>query len=163
VIGGGFPLAAIAGRADIMRHFDKAQVGAEGWLMQLGTLSGNPVAAVAGLKTMEVLRRDGAYDQLNGTGKRLMQATSAALEEAGVPFQIVGEPSLFEVVFTGAKVRDYRDTQAGDAERTKRYNAVLREEGIFKSPGKTYPSLALTEEDLQQTEAAIRKAAMALD
>lgn len=163
VIGGGFPLAAIAGRADIMRHFDKAQVGAEGWLMQLGTLSGNPVAAVAGLKTMEVLRRDGAYDQLNGTGKRLMQATSAALEEAGVPFQIVGEPSLFEVVFTGAKVRDYRDTQAGDAERTRRYNAVLREEGIFKSPGKTYPSLALTEEDLQQTEAAIRKAAMALD
>lgn len=163
VIGGGFPLAAFAGRADIMRHFDKAQVGAEGWLMQLGTLSGNPVAAAAGLKTMEVLRRDGAYDQLNGTGKRLMQATSAALEEAGVPFQIVGEPSLFEVVFTGAKVRDYRDTQAGDAERTRRYNAVLRKEGIFKSPGKTYPSLALTEEDLQQTEAAIRKAAMALD
>lgn len=163
VIGGGFPLAAIAGRADIMRHFDKAQVGAEGWLMQLGTLSGNPVAAVAGLKTMEVLRRDGAYDQLNGTGKRLMQATSAALEEAGVPFRIVGEPSLFEVVFTSAKVRDYRDTQAGDAERTRRYNAVLREEGIFKSPGKTYPSLALTEKDLQQTEAAIRKAAMALD
>ncbi|WP_027235030.1 aspartate aminotransferase family protein [Leisingera caerulea] len=163
VIGGGFPLAAIAGRADVMRHFDKAQVGAEGWLMQLGTLSGNPVAAVAGLKTMEVLRREGAYDQLNSTGKRLMQATSAALEEAGVPFQIVGEPALFEVVFTGAKVRDYRDTQAGDADRTRRYNAVLREEGIFKSPGKTYPSLALTEEDLQQTEAAIRKAAMALD
>ncbi|WP_435660270.1 aspartate aminotransferase family protein [Leisingera caerulea] len=163
VIGGGFPLAAIAGRADVMRHFDKAQVGAEGWLMQLGTLSGNPVAAVAGLKTMEVLRREGAYDQLNSTGERLMQATSAALEEAGVPFQIVGEPALFEVVFTGAKVRDYRDTQAGDADRTRRYNAVLREEGIFKSPGKTYPSLALTEEDLQQTEAAIRKAAMALD
>ncbi|MEW2915260.1 aminotransferase class III-fold pyridoxal phosphate-dependent enzyme [Leisingera sp. JC11] len=163
VIGGGFPLAAIVGRADIMRHFDKAQVGAEGWLMQLGTLSGNPVAAVAGLKTMEVLRRDGAYDQLNSTGKRLMQVTSAALEEAGVPFQIVGEPSLFEVVFTGAKVRDYRDTQAGDAERTKRYNAVLRQEGIFKSPGKTYPSLALTEEDLEQTETAIRKAAAALD
>ena len=48
VIGGGFPLAAIVGRADIMAHFDKAAVGAEGWLMQLGTLSGNPVAAVAG-------------------------------------------------------------------------------------------------------------------
>ncbi|UWQ33712.1 aminotransferase class III-fold pyridoxal phosphate-dependent enzyme [Leisingera sp. M527] len=163
VIGGGFPLAAIVGRADIMQHFDKTQVGAEGWLMQLGTLSGNPVAAAAGLKTMEVLRREGAYDRLNGTGKRLMQATSAALEEAGVPFRIVGEPALFEVVFTDSKVRDYRDTQAGNAERTRRYNAVLRAEGIFKSPGKTYPSLALTEEDLQQTEAAIRKAAMALD
>ncbi|UWQ80338.1 aminotransferase class III-fold pyridoxal phosphate-dependent enzyme [Leisingera sp. S132] len=163
VIGGGFPLAAIVGRAGIMRHFDKAEVGAEGWLMQLGTLSGNPVAAVAGLKTMEVLRREGAYDHLNSTGQRLMQMTSAALEEAGVPFQIVGEPALFEVVFTDAKVRDYRDTQAGNAERTKRYNEVLRQEGIFKSPGKTYPSLALTDEDLEQTEAAIRKAAAALD
>ncbi|OBY28918.1 aspartate aminotransferase family protein [Leisingera sp. JC1] len=163
VIGGGFPLAATVGRADIMRHFDKAEVGAEGWLMQLGTLSGNPVAAVAGLKTMEVLRREGAYDKLNRTGQRLMQMTSAALEESGVPFQIVGEPALFEVVFTDAKVRDYRDTQAGNAERTKRYNAVLRQEGIFKSPGKTYPSLALTDEDLEQTEAAIRKASAALD
>ncbi|MTI02522.1 aspartate aminotransferase family protein, partial [Roseibium sp. RKSG952] len=57
IIGGGFPLAAIAGRADIMAHFDKAAVGADKWLMQLGTLSGNPVAAVAGLKTMEVLKR----------------------------------------------------------------------------------------------------------
>ncbi|NSY41376.1 aspartate aminotransferase family protein [Leisingera sp. ANG59] len=163
VIGGGFPLAAIVGRADIMRHFDKAEVGAEGWLMQLGTLSGNPVAAVAGLKTMEILRREGSYDHLNSTGLRLMQMTSAALEEAGVPFQIVGEPALFEVVFTDAKVRDYRDTQAGNAERTKRYNEVLRQEGIFKSPGKTYPSLALTEVDLDQTETAIRKAAAALD
>ncbi|OED46364.1 glutamate-1-semialdehyde 2,1-aminomutase [Rhodobacteraceae bacterium (ex Bugula neritina AB1)] len=163
VIGGGFPLAAIVGRADIMRHFDKAEVGAEGWLMQLGTLSGNPVAAAAGLKTLEVLRREDTYDRLNASGQRLMQATSAALEEAGVPFRIVGEPALFEVVFTDAIVRDYRDTQAGNAARTKRYNAVLRAEGIFKSPGKTYPSLALTEEDLEQTEAAIRKAAAALD
>ena len=59
VIGGGFPLAAIAGNADMMKHFDKSQVGDEAFLMQIGTLSGNPVAAVAGLKTMEILRRPG--------------------------------------------------------------------------------------------------------
>jgi glutamate-1-semialdehyde 2,1-aminomutase len=64
IIGGGFPLAAIAGRADIMAHFDKAKVGPDGWLMQLGTLSGNPVAAIAGLKTLEILRRPGAYESL---------------------------------------------------------------------------------------------------
>ena len=57
VIGGGFPLAAIAGRADIMAHFDKAIVGDDGFLMQVGTLSGNPVAAAAGLATLEILRR----------------------------------------------------------------------------------------------------------
>ena len=54
IIGGGFPLAAIAASADIMKHFDKATVGDDAWLMQLGTLSGNPIAAVAGLKTMEI-------------------------------------------------------------------------------------------------------------
>ncbi|WP_019296714.1 hypothetical protein [Leisingera sp. ANG-S] len=112
---------------------------------------------------MEVLRGEGTYDQLNRIGQRLMQMTVAALEEAGVPFQIAGEPAVYEVVFTDSKVCDYRDTQAGKAERTKRQNEVLRQEGIFKSPGKTYPSLALTDEDLEQTEAAIRKAAAALD
>ncbi len=54
IICGGFPLAAIAGRAEIMKHFDKSLAGPEGWLMQVGTLSGNPVAAVAGLKTLVV-------------------------------------------------------------------------------------------------------------
>src|SRR5207244_7999919 len=60
VIGGGFPLAAIAGRADLMRHFDKGAVPEDAFLMQVGTLSGNPVAAVAGLKTLEILRRPGS-------------------------------------------------------------------------------------------------------
>ena len=70
VIGGGFPLAAIAGRSEIMDHFDKAKVGAEGFTFQVGTLSGNPVAAVAGLKTLEILRRPGSYARIRDTGSR---------------------------------------------------------------------------------------------
>ena len=62
IIGGGFPLAALGAPAEIMQHFDKAIVGADKWLMQLGTLSGNPVASVAGIKTMEILRRPGQYE-----------------------------------------------------------------------------------------------------
>lgn len=161
IIGGGFPLAAIAGRADIMAHFDKAAVGAEGWLMQLGTLSGNPVAAVAGLKTMEILRREGQYTRLRTIGQRLIDAASAALEAEGVAHQVVGDPTLFEVVFTNAPVRDYRDVLGADAGAAQRFNATLRAQGIFKSPGKTYPSLALSEDDLQATEAAYKVAAKA--
>ena len=63
IIGGGFPLAAIAGRDDIMSQFDRGKAGDERFLTQIGTLSGNPVAAVAGLATLEVLRRPGAYEQ----------------------------------------------------------------------------------------------------
>ena len=162
VIGGGFPLAAIAGRADIMAHFDKAAVGADKWLMQLGTLSGNPVAAVAGLKTMEVLRRDGAYDQLRANGQRLMDMAGAALSARGIAHQIVGDPTLFEIVFAENAPRDYRDVFNADTAKATKFNAVLMQEGIFKAPGKTYPSLALTEADFELTQKAYETAAAAL-
>ncbi len=163
IIGGGFPLAATAGRKEIMAHFDKAAVGAERWLMQLGTLSGNPVAAVAGLKTMEILRRDGQYERLRATGERLMASVAAALSAHDISHRVVGDATLFEVVFTDGEVRDYRDVQASNGPRAARFNAVLREHGLFKSPGKTYPCLALTEADLAQTEAAYAAAAGAVD
>ncbi len=159
IIGGGFPLAAIAGRADIMAHFDKAAVGAEKWLMQLGTLSGNPVAAVAGLKTMEVLRREGQYDRLRANGQRLMDMAKAALDAQGIAHKIVGDPTLFEIVFTDGDIRDYRDVFGSDSAKGAKFNAVLMQNGMFKSPGKTYPSLALTEADFELCEAAYAKAA----
>jgi glutamate-1-semialdehyde 2,1-aminomutase len=163
IIGGGFPLAAIAGKADIMAHFDKAKVGADGFLMQLGTLSGNPIAAVAGMKTMEILRRPGQYDKLRGLGKTLMSAISEHLGKAGFDHQIVGDPTLFDVLFTSAKIKDYRDVYAADVDRNLRFNKLLREKGIFKSPGKLYPSLALTDADIEQTIDAISYAAGRLD
>ncbi len=159
VIGGGFPLAAIAGRVDIMAHFDKAKVGADGFLMQLGTLSGNPVAAVAGMKTMEVLRRPGQYDKLRATGKVLMTAFADHLGRAGFDHKIVGDPTLFDILFTPQKVNNYRDVFAADTARNARFNALLRQQGIFKSPGKMYPSLALSDADIEQTVAAIDHAA----
>ncbi|MFD0911803.1 aspartate aminotransferase family protein [Ruegeria arenilitoris] len=162
IIGGGFPLAAIAGRAEIMAHFDKSTVGPEKWLMQLGTLSGNPVAAVAGLKTMEVLRRAGQYDRLRANGQRLMDMASAALTNQGVAHRVIGDPTLFEIVFTEGKVRDYRDVVRAETARATRFNAVLMQNGVFKSPGKTYPSLALTEADFDLCKAAYAKAAQAV-
>ena len=162
IIGGGFPLAAVAGRKPIMDHFDKAIVGADRFLMMLGTLSGNPVAAVAGLKTMEILRRPGSYETLMANGNRLMTMFRTHLEAAGIDHRITGHPALFDVVFTTREVRDYRDVQAGDADRARRFNAVLREMGVFKSPGKVYPSLALSEADFDLTERAIAAAAAAL-
>lgn len=162
VIGGGFPLAAIAGRAEIMAHFDKSAVGAENWLMQLGTLSGNPVAAVAGLKTLEILRRAGQYDRLRALGAQVQQIARDALDPTGIPYRIVGDDTLFDVVFTGSDPRDYRDVQSADATRNARFNAALRAHGIFKPAGKTYPCLALSDDDLALTEQAFQAAAAAL-
>jgi glutamate-1-semialdehyde 2,1-aminomutase len=162
VIGGGFPLAAIAGREEVMRHFDKNKVGDENYLIQIGTLSGNPVAAAAGLATMEILRRPGAYEQIHATGRELMGALSGLLQRAGIPAQITGEPPLFDVVFTDQPIRDYRSCLTGDAELMRRFNALLRERGILKGESKYYISLAHTPEDVRFTIAAWESAIKAL-
>ena len=88
-----------------------------------------------------------------------MAAMSDSLTAHGIPHQIVGSPVLFDVVFTGDPVRDYRDMMKGDADRAAIFNAAVREKGILKPGAKLYPHLALTEEDLQQTEAAFAYAA----
>ncbi|MEL6266822.1 MAG: aminotransferase class III-fold pyridoxal phosphate-dependent enzyme, partial [Pseudomonadota bacterium] len=118
IIGGGFPLAAIAGRADIMAHFDRAAVGPDNWLMMTGTLSGNPVAAVAGLKTLEVLSREGQFERLRDLGRRLLALMTQALADRGVEHRMVGDETLFDVVFTGQEVREYRDTARADRARS---------------------------------------------
>ena len=162
IIGGGFPLAALGASAEIMRHFDKAVIGEDKWLMQLGTLSGNPIAAAAGLKTMEVLRRDGAYEQLRATGRALQDLQSRALSDANIPHQICGDETLFDIFFTTGQCRDYRSAKHDDPNRNAIYNDTLRKHGIFKSPGKLYPSLAITSEDLEQTRSAFLAAAASI-
>jgi glutamate-1-semialdehyde 2,1-aminomutase len=154
VIGGGFPLAAIAGRADIMAHFDRGAVGDDGFLMQVGTLSGNPVAAAAGLATLEILKRPGAYQRLFATGRELMEGLADLLKRSGLVAQVTGEPPLFDVAFSGEPVRDYRGTLRGDAEIMRRFNALLRNRGILKGESKYYVSLAHTYEDIRHTRDA---------
>lgn len=162
IIGGGFPLAALGASAEIMQHFDKASVGDDKWLMQLGTLSGNPVAAAAGLKTMEVLRRDGAYDRLRAIGSALQAMQGEALSAAGIDHQICGDPTLFDIFFTDRACTDYRSARHRDPGRNETYNRVLRANGVFKSPGKLYPSLAITADDLETTRHAVQLAAQSL-
>jgi glutamate-1-semialdehyde 2,1-aminomutase len=154
VIGGGFPLAAIAGREEIMAHFDKARVGDENYLVQIGTLSGNPVAAAAGLATMAILKRPGAYERIHATGRELMGALDELLKRAGIAAQVTGEPPLFDVVFTAEPIRDYRSTLTGNPELVRRFNALLRERGILKGESKYYISLAHTDGDIKDTLAA---------
>jgi len=158
VCGGGFPLAAIAGKAEFMSLFDKEAVGEDRFLMQIGTLSGNPVASAAGLATMAVLREPGAYERLFATGRALMAGLSDLLHRHGFAAQVVGEPPMFDVVFADGPMRDYRDLQRGDKALAKRFNALLRERGILKGESKHYVALAHTEDDVKETCAAYASA-----
>ena len=162
IIGGGFPLAALGASAEIMAHFDKTVVGADKWLMQLGTLSGNPVASAAGLKTMEILRRAGQYELLRSLGQTLMEMQAAALTEQGIAYRICGDPTLFDVYFTNTDPVDYRIAKHRDPKTNEVWNTTLRSYGVFKSPGKLYPSLALTTHDLEMTRSAFERGAKAV-
>ena len=159
VVGGGFPLAGLAGREEIMAQFDREAVGDDGFLPQLGTLSGNPVAASAGLATLGVLREDDAYTRLFDNGRQLMDGLAAAMRDAGVEAQICGEPCLFDIVFTGQPIVDYWSWESGDKARNARFNAVLQERGVLKGSSKFYVSVAHTQEDIDHTIEAFEAAA----
>ncbi len=161
-IGGGFPLAAIAGREEIMRHFDKNIIGAGNWLMMVGTLSGNPVASVAGLKTLEILRREGTYDKLRKNGETVMGMLTRHLHNVGVPHRVVGHPTVFNVVFVDSDVGDYRDLLVEDKLCASEFHSQLIENGILRLAGKFYISLALTQHDFDATESAIETAARSI-
>jgi glutamate-1-semialdehyde 2,1-aminomutase len=151
VIGGGFPLAAIAGKTEIMRHFDKAAVGEEGFTVQIGTLSGNPVASAAGLATMQVLKEPGAYDKIFATGRALMDGITERIKAAKIPAQVLGEPPLFDVIFAEGDIHDYRGTLRSDTKMQGIVTRTLLACGVLKSDTKYYLSLAHTEADVAKT------------
>ena len=143
-----------------MSHFDKEKVGADRFVMQIGTLSGNPLAAVAGLKTLEILRRPDQYEKLQTTGETLMGEIRHRLESAGHEVQVVGHPTLFDVVFTDKPVRDYRDWLHGTRNKAADLHVQLKKNGILKGLGKFYVSLALTDEDISRTLDIVTDAAI---
>jgi glutamate-1-semialdehyde 2,1-aminomutase len=151
IVGGGFALAAIAGRADIMKHFDRLAMTDDDFIFQVGTLSGNPVAAVAGLATLEVLKRPGTYEGVFANGRRLMDTLSELLKKHGFKAQVLGEPPLFDIVFTDQPIKDYRDTLKADTALQKRFNQALRARGIMKGESKYYVSVAHTQADIGHT------------
>ncbi len=160
IMGGGYPLAALMGNADVMSVYDRAAVSADDYVDQIGTLNGFPIACAAGLATLAELRTEGAYDRLHEVGGRIRAALVDACEEQGFSIQSVGEDAIFDIYFADHPVRSFRDGLTADGQPLSRLNAGLLERGILKSwPQKFYPSIAHTDADIDQTVAAIREVA----
>src|SRR5262249_11723270 len=133
VVGGGFPLAAVGGRRDIMRHLAPDLDGTPEFVAQAGTLNGNPVAAAAGLATLAELRRPGAYERLFATGARIKSGLEAAARAAGLAAQVAGEAPVFEIYFTERPITDYRSTLAADRDRHAAFTRAMLERGVVKA------------------------------
>jgi glutamate-1-semialdehyde 2,1-aminomutase len=157
IMGGGYPLAAVMGRGDIMSVYDQSMTASDDYVNQIGTLNGNPIACAAGLATLAELRKEGSYERLRAVGGRVRQALVDICAENGIPVQSSGDDTIFDVFFTNRPVRNYRDSLTSDAQMMARFNAGLLEQGILKSwPQKYYPSLAHTDEDVERTIEAFR-------
>jgi len=162
IIGGGFPLAAVVGSEEIMRHLASAMEDTGDFVQQAGTLNGNPVAAAAGLATLAELRKPGTYARLFETGRRLKTALQDAARTAGLPAQVAGEAPVFEIYFTDRPITDYRATLTADRARHAIFTRALLERGVVKAAQKIYVSLAHTEEDIQRTVQAFSAALQAV-
>ena len=151
IVGGGFPLAAVCASADLMQPFDPGRDGKGEFISQSGTLNGNPIAAVAGLATLAELRKPGAYETLHGTGRRLMAGLAELAQKSGLPAQVVGEPVVFDILFTGEPVTDYRSLQKADGALARSFTTELIKRGVVKNTQKMYMSLAHTDADVART------------
>jgi glutamate-1-semialdehyde 2,1-aminomutase len=151
IVGGGFPLAAVCGSEELMRPFDPQYDGKGDFISQSGTLNGNPIAAVAGLATLAELRKPGAYETLHGTGKRLMAGLTELAAKSGLPAQVVGEPVVFDLIFTDEPVVDYRSLQKGNAALGRAFTTELIKRGVVKNGQKMYMSLVHSSEDVAKT------------
>ncbi|MFZ8853603.1 glutamate-1-semialdehyde 2,1-aminomutase [Fervidibacter sp.] len=160
IVGGGFPLAAYGGRKEIMQT-----VAPLGPVYQAGTLSGNPVAVTAGLKTLEILERDNPYPELERRTKQLTQVISEAAKEAGVPVQINQIASMFTVFFTDQPVVDYASARRSDTQRYARFFHALLERGVYFPPSQfeaAFLSTAHDDEALSFAQEAVRSAMKAI-
>jgi glutamate-1-semialdehyde 2,1-aminomutase len=158
IVGGGFPLAAVCASAELMTPFDPGQDGKGDFISQSGTLNGNPIAAVAGLATLAELRKPGAYERLHATGRRLMAGLSELARKSGLPAQVVGEPVVFDVVFTDEPVTDYRSLQKSDGALARAFTTELIKRGVVKNTQKMYLSLVHGDADVAATLGAAEDA-----
>jgi len=157
IMGGGYPLAALAGRADVLSVYDRGASDDDSFINRIGTLNGNPVACAAGLATLNVMREKGTYERINSAGGAIRNALVDICKENGVPVQSCGEDAIFDVYFSELPVSNYRDTLSADADMMNRFNTRLLERGILKGAQKYYPSAVHTDADVEKTIQGIRE------
>jgi glutamate-1-semialdehyde 2,1-aminomutase len=156
IIGGGFPVGAFGGKAEIMDAI--APVGS---VYQAGTLSGNPIAMTAGITLLDILKDPAVYTELDRKGRMFANGLKEAANEGGIPVQFNGVGSLNCMFFTDTPVVDYDTAKTSDTERFSKYFKLMLDQGINLAPSQfeaAFVSLAHTDEDIERTIEAAKKA-----
>ncbi|MBN3895036.1 MAG: glutamate-1-semialdehyde 2,1-aminomutase [Nostoc sp.] len=154
VIGGGLPVGAYGGRRDIM-----SMVAPAGPVYQAGTLSGNPLAMTAGIKTLELLQKPGTYEYLDRITKKLADGLLQIAQENGHAVCGGQISAMFGLFFTSGPVHNYEDAKKSDTAKFGRFHRGMLEHGVYLAPSQFeagFTSFAHTEEDIEQTLAVAR-------
>ncbi|MGJ5633103.1 glutamate-1-semialdehyde 2,1-aminomutase [Nostoc sp. CALU 1950] len=154
VIGGGLPVGAYGGRRDIM-----SMVAPAGPVYQAGTLSGNPLAMTAGIKTLELLQKPGTYEYLDRITKKLADGLLQIAKETGHAVCGGQISAMFGLFFTSGPVHNYEDAKKSDTAKFGRFHRGMLEHGVYLAPSQFeagFTSFAHTEEDIDQTLAVAR-------
>ena len=154
VIGGGLPVGAYGGRRDIM-----SMVAPAGPVYQAGTLSGNPLAMTAGIKTLELLQKPGTYEYLDRITKKLADGLLQIAKETGHGVCGGQISAMFGLFFTSGPVHNYEDAKKSDTAKFGRFHRGMLERGVYLAPSQFeagFTSFAHTEEDVEQTLAVAR-------
>ncbi len=161
---GGFPMAAIAGRSEIMKHLDARRTERSKLVWASGTLNGNPISATAGVAALDVLSRPGMYDHFHKIGGRLRREITAIGARWGFHAQTPGEDAVFGVRFTDREpLRNWADLLTADKDLNLRWSIELLTRGILVNPNeKFYLSVAHTDADVDRTLEACEQAFAAL-
>jgi len=156
VIGGGLPVGAFGGRAEIMEQLSPA-----GPVYQAGTLSGNPLATAAGLATLRLIAEPGFFDRLSAATRRLVDGLKAAAEEAGLPLAAHQVGGMFGLFFSDQpQVSRFEQVMACDTERFRRFFHGMLAEGVYLAPSAFeagFVSGAHGEEAIEATLEAARR------
>jgi glutamate-1-semialdehyde 2,1-aminomutase len=156
IVGGGLPVGAYGGRADIMEKVMPA-----GPVFQAGTLSGNPLAVAAGIATLQELRDHPPYARLEQLGEKLARGLSTAASKLGVPHQLAHVGSMWTFFFNPEPVTDYDAAKRSDTERFARFFWAMLDRGIYLPCSQfeaAFLSAGHTEQHVDQTIAAAREA-----
>ncbi len=153
VIGGGYPIGAVAGPEEMFRLVTPQAVAENRFVIISGTFSGNPLSATAGLATLAVLKRPGSYERLNANGKRLGDGLKRLSTMLEMPAYVCQTGSVVDIAFTDkTEVRTYRDMWAVDSGKTNRFRLEMMRRGIWSPPGsKMYVSMVHSNEDIGRT------------
>jgi glutamate-1-semialdehyde 2,1-aminomutase len=159
-LGGGYPLGAVAGRADVLDLVREDRLGDPRYVWYASSLGGNPVSAAAGLAALRELRAPGTYPRLFALGEALRGGLRDVLRKEGVTAHVQGDGPLAAVVFTENEVVDYRSAFRADRQRARAFLLGLFRRGIFLNPMSTklYLSLAHTEREIDAFLDAARAA-----